>query len=171
MRLDAEQRRAMLSHPAGWIACGFGSGLSPLVPGTVGSAAALLPWLLMRELPMIGYLGMLIAATLVGIWASTIVVQRLRIEDPGVIVWDEFVGQWITLTPLLIWPVSAWWVLVGFVVFRIFDIWKPWPASWADRNIKGGLGVMLDDVLAAVYAAGVLALSLRLLQSIPTSAS
>lgn len=160
MRLDAEQRRAVLSHPAGWIASGFGSGFSPLVPGTAGSAAALLPWLAMRELPLVGYIGVIVAATLIGIWASTVVVERLRIQDPGVIVWDEFVGQWITLTPLLIWTASAWWILVGFVVFRIFDIWKPWPASWADRKVKGGLGVMLDDVLAAVYAALVMAVLL-----------
>lgn len=153
MSLDAGQRRAVLSHPGGWIACGFGSGLSPLVPGTVGSAAALLPWLLLRELPLLAYLGVLVAATLLGVWASKVVIERLHIEDPGVIVWDEFVGQWITLTPLLIWSVSTWWILVGFIVFRIFDIWKPWPASWADRHVKGGVGVMLDDVLAAVYAA------------------
>ncbi|MFA7320952.1 MAG: phosphatidylglycerophosphatase A [Dokdonella sp.] len=160
MRLDARQRRAVLGHPAGWIASGFGSGFSPFAPGTAGSAAALVPWLFLRELPMPWLLGVIIVAFLIGVWASAIVIDRLRISDPGVIVWDEFVGQWITLLPLLLWPAPWPWMIAGFFLFRLFDVWKPWPCSWADRRVKGGFGVMLDDAMAGAYAALVLALLL-----------
>jgi phosphatidylglycerophosphatase A len=159
MKLDPDQRRAVLGHPAGWIASGFGSGLSPFAPGTAGSAAALLPWLLLRELPMVWVLIIIFAAFVLGVWASNVVIDRLGISDPGVIVWDEFVGQWITLLPLLLWPAHWLWMLAGFFIFRVFDVVKPWPCSWADRRVKGGFGVMLDDVLAGVYSAFALALA------------
>ena len=161
MRLDAIQRKAVLSHPAGWIASGFGAGFSPFASGTVGSAVALLPWLAMRELSLAAYVLVVVAAFAVGVWASNIVVERLRLEDPGVIVWDEFVGQWITLLPLLVWPRHLLWVAVAFFLFRLFDVWKPWPVSWADRKVKGGFGAMFDDVLAGIYAAIVLALAIQ----------
>jgi phosphatidylglycerophosphatase A len=157
MKLDAQQRCAILTHPTGWIASGFGSGLSPVAPGTAGSAVALIPWFALRELPLPMFAAVLVVAFALGVWASNIVIAKLHVEDPGVIVWDEFVGQWIALAPLL-WFTRAWpWIIAGFVLFRLFDIWKPWPVSWADRTIKGGLGVMLDDVLAGLYAAMVLA--------------
>ena len=160
MRLDAAQRRALLTHPAGWIACGFGSGLSPIAPGTVGSAAALLPWLCLRELAWPWYALALVVAFAIGVWASNIAIPRLRIADPGSIVWDEFVGQWIALLPALLAP---WWVvLAGFALFRLFDVWKPWPIGWFDRRVKGGFGVMLDDAIAGLFAATVLFVVLRL---------
>ena len=162
MKLDREQRRAVLGHPAGWIASGFGSGLSRYAPGTAGSAAALIPWLGLRELPLVAVVAIIAVAFAIGVWASNVVIGRLRISDPGVIVWDEFVGQWITLLPLLIWPVHWVWLLVGFFLFRLFDVWKPWPCSWADRHVKGGFGVMLDDALAGIYAAMALALVTRI---------
>ena len=158
MKLDREQRRAVLGHPAGWIASGFGSGLSRYAPGTAGSAAALVPWLGLRELPTPAVAVIIVLAFALGVWASNVVIERLRISDPGVIVWDEFVGQCITLLPLLIWPGHWVWILVGFFLFRLFDVWKPWPCSWADRRVKGGFGVMLDDALAGVYAGLALAL-------------
>jgi phosphatidylglycerophosphatase A len=161
MRLDAAQRRAVLAHPAGWIACGFGAGLSPVAPGTVGSAVALLPWFALRELAWAPYLLVVTLAFALGVWASGIVIARLRIADPGAIVWDEFVGQWIALMPLLWFPRNVGWMLVGFALFRLFDVWKPWPVSWADRALEGGFGVMFDDVLAGIYAALVLALLLH----------
>ena len=162
MKLDAMQRRALLGHPAGWIACGFGSGLSPRAPGTAGSAAALLPWLALRAFEWPIYIAVVALALALGVWASNIAISRLRIDDPGVVVWDEFVGQWIALLPLVVEP-RAWpWVLAGFALFRLFDVWKPWPVSWADRRVKGGLGVMLDDVVAGCYAAAILALVMRL---------
>lgn len=153
MSLDATQRRQLLAHPAGWIACGFGSGLAPVAPGTVGSAAALLPWLLLRELPLWAYLAAVLAFFALGVWVSQIVVRRLRLEDPGCIVVDEFVGQWLALALA---PPGWVWIVVGFLLFRLFDVWKPWPVSWADRAVDGGLGVMLDDALAGVLAGLVL---------------
>jgi phosphatidylglycerophosphatase A len=160
--LDAGQRRLLLGHPAGWIACGFGSGLSPIAPGTCGSLAALLPWLALRELPPLIYFGAVVLAFALGVWVCDWVVRQLRVEDPGVAVWDEFVGLWIALAPLLL-VVRGWlWIFAGFILFRIFDIVKPWPVSWADRRVLGGFGVMLDDVLAGLYAALALSLLLRL---------
>lgn len=162
MKLDAEQRRSILAHPAGWIASGFGSGLSPFASGTAGSLAALLPWLALRELPLPLYLVLIAAAFALGIWASNFVIGKLRIADPGVVVWDEFVGQWIALLPLLGSERGWLWVAAGFFLFRVFDVAKPWPVSWADQSVEGGLGVMLDDVLAGVYAAIVLAIALHM---------
>ena len=167
MSLDATQRRALLAHPAGWIASGFGSGLAPVASGTVGSAVALIPWLALRMLDWPLYLVVILAAFALGVWASGVVIARLGVEDPGVVVWDEFVGQWIALVPLVVAP-RAWpWVIAAFVLFRVFDVWKPWPASWADRSVKGGFGAMLDDAFAGGYAALVLATCLFGLQASP----
>jgi phosphatidylglycerophosphatase A len=149
MALDAAQRRDLLSDPAGWIASGFGSGLSPLAPGTAGSLAALLPYYFLRELSLPLYLLVIALAFALGVWASEKIVRRLQLDDPGVIVWDEFVGQWIALIAA---PHDGRWIVAGFVLFRFFDVLKPWPVSWADRRIKGGFGVMFDDVLAAIFA-------------------
>jgi len=161
MTLSTGQRRALLAHPAGWIACGFGSGLVPRAPGTAGSLAALLPWLALRELQWPYYLAVLAFAFVLGMWACEWAVRVLKIADPGTVVWDEFVGQWLALVPLLAVPRPWWWIFFGFILFRIFDIGKPCPVSWADR-LHGGIGVMLDDVLAGLYAALVLTLALRL---------
>ena len=158
MTLDTSQRRAILSHPAGWIASGFGSGLSPLASGTVGSAVALIPWVALRHLEWPWYLAAIVVAFAIGVWAAGVVIAKIGVEDPGVVVWDEFVGQWIALFPLVVAPRSAWWMLAGFFLFRLFDVVKPWPASWADRRVKGGVGTMLDDVFAGAYAALVLAI-------------
>lgn len=162
MKLDAAQRRALLRDPAGWIATGFASGLSPVAPGTAGSAAALLPWLALRELPWFALCAVIAATFLLGTWASNRVIARLGIGDPGCIVIDEFVGQWIALLPLLfIAHRQPWlWLIAGFALFRLFDVWKPWPVSWADRAVKGGFGVMLDDAIAGVMAALVLAVAI-----------
>ena len=157
----AAQRRLMLSHPAGWIATGLGSGFSPVAPGTAGSLAALLPWLALRELPLELYAGALALAFLAGVWACAWLVRTVRVADPSIAVWDEFTGLWIALTPLVGGSAHWLWILPGFTLFRIFDIAKPWPVSWADRAIDGGLGVMLDDVLAGAYAAAVLWMALR----------
>jgi len=151
--LAREQRGRLLRHAAGWIATGFGSGLSPVAPGTAGSLAAILPWLALRELHWSLYLGVVFATFALGVWACGWVVRELRIDDPGFVVWDEFVGLWIALLPLLFVGVQLWQVVAGFVLFRVFDIAKPWPVSRADRHVGGGLGVMLDDAFAGLYAA------------------
>ncbi len=139
----------LLRHPAGWVATGFGSGLSPRAPGTIGTLVALLPWLWLRTLPLPYYIAALVIAFAIGIWASAWVIRRSEMLDPQVVVWDEFVGLWIALAAA---PAGWPWMLTGFALFRLFDIWKPWPVRWADRRVHGGLGVMLDDVLAGAYA-------------------
>ena len=164
--LSAEQRRALLSTPAGWLACGFGSGLTPVAQGTFGSRAALLPWLLLRSLSMPLYLSVLVVGFVVGVWACDVAGRALGVDDHRSLVWDEFIGQWIALVPLLIpalLPIrlSIWWLLLaGFALFRLFDVWKPWPIRWMDRHLKGGMGVMVDDVAAGIFAAIVLALAM-----------
>lgn len=161
--LSGEQRRALLATPAGWLACGFGSGLTPVAQGTFGSLAALLPWLLLRELALPWYVLVLLLGFGVGVWACNMASRALGVADHRSIVWDEFIGQWIALLPLLVLPAPWWWIVVGFALFRLFDVWKPWPISWLDRRVKGGMGVMIDDVVAGVFAAIALALILRTL--------
>ena len=158
--LSSEQRRQLLATPAGWLACGFGSGLAPVAQGTFGSIAAVLPWLFLRTLPLPLYLFTVLVAFVVGVWACGVAGRAVAVDDHRSIVWDEFVGLWIALIPAL-W--APWWMVVlGFALFRLFDVWKPWPIGWLDRHLKGGMGVMVDDVVAGVFAAIVLAL-LRLL--------
>ncbi len=153
---EVGSHRRLLTHPAGWVATGFGAGLSPKAPGTVGSLVALIPWWLwLRHLPAFEYGMVLVLALVIGIWAAGWVIARLRVEDPGVVVWDEFLGQWIALFAA---PAGWPWMLGGFALFRLFDIWKPWPVSWADRKLHGGFGAMFDDVLAGAYALAVLQL-------------
>lgn len=154
--LAADQRKRLMSHPAGWIATALGAGLSPKAPGTAGSLVALLPWwFLLRDLSPGIYLAVLIAGFVLGVWACEVSDRRLGMHDQGALVWDEVIGMWITLFAA---PLHWWWIVVGFALFRLFDIWKPWPVSWADRRVHGGLGVMLDDVVAGVYALIVLQL-------------
>ncbi|MGH8183709.1 MAG: phosphatidylglycerophosphatase A family protein [Rhodanobacteraceae bacterium] len=159
------QRRQLMAHPAGWIATALGAGLSPKAPGTAGSLVALLPWwFLLRGLPVSWYVLVLVAGFLLGVWACEVSDRRLGMHDQGALVWDEVIGMWITLIAA---PAAWWWMFVGFALFRLFDIWKPWPVSWADRRIHGGLGVMLDDVIAGIYALIVLQLVVLAVRSLP----
>lgn len=160
LTLGPAQRRALLTHPAGWIACGFGAGLVPRAQGTFGSAVAFLPWwFLWRQLSLPAYGLMLILTLAVGVWACGESGRRLQFSDHRALVWDEFVGQWVALLPALVAP---WWALVaGFGLFRAFDVWKPWPISWLDAHVKGGAGVMVDDVVAGIFAAIVLFVALH----------
>jgi phosphatidylglycerophosphatase A len=157
-KLTAAQRGQLLASPAGWIACGLGSGLAPVAQGTFGSLAAIIPWLGLRSLPLPLYVLVLALAFALGVWACGEAGRALGVADHRSLVWDEFVGQWLTLLPLL-WVPGPWWlVVVGFALFRLFDVWKPWPIGWLDRHLKGGLGVMADDALAGAVAAVLLAL-------------
>lgn len=146
-------------------AFGLGAGYSPKGPGTAGSLVALLIFPGLAGLPLPLYLVLLVAATLAGIGICQAAADRLGVHDHGGIVWDEFVGQWISLLPLV--PVAVWdrrtliATLVGFALFRLFDIWKPWPVRVADSRVGGGLGIMLDDVIAGAMAAVVLQLGLH----------
>lgn len=137
-----------------WISTWFGCGFIKFAPGTIGSLVALpLAWMLVQ---FGGILALTIATTLlflIGVWAAHTYILTVEDEDPPQVVIDEVVGQCLTL---MVVPVDFVYYLVGFVLFRIFDIIKPWPVNWADKNIKGGLGIMLDDVLAGIYAGVVL---------------
>jgi phosphatidylglycerophosphatase A len=140
-----------LGHPAVLLGTWFGAGLLPLAPGTWGSLAAL-PFAWAIE-SLLGAAGLAFAAAVVftlGWWATAIVAKESGLNDPGAIVIDEVAAQWLVLSAAPLDPLAY---ALGFLLFRIFDIWKPWPVGWADRRLHGGLGIMLDDVLAAVYAA------------------
>ncbi|SEW17350.1 phosphatidylglycerophosphatase A [Luteibacter sp. 329MFSha] len=157
--LDPADRRRLLATPAGWLATGFGSGLTPKAQGTFGSLAAILPWLFLRDLTVIAWLGVIVVAFAIGVAACDAAGRILGVADHRSLVWDEFVGQWIALLPALHGP---WWsIVLGFALFRLFDVWKPWPIGWFDRRVKGGFGVMLDDLIAGVFAAVVLFLTLH----------
>jgi phosphatidylglycerophosphatase A len=156
--LTPTQRRALLATPAGWLACGFGSGLAPLAQGTFGSLAAILPWLLLRQLSVPLNVLVIVMGFAIGVWACDVAGRALGVDDHRSLVWDEFIGQWIALLPALLAP---WWaVALGFVLFRLFDVWKPWPIRYLDKHLKGGFGVMVDDVIAGVFAAIALKLAL-----------
>lgn len=157
-KLTREQRRALLATPASWLACGFGSGLAPVAQGTFGSLAALLPWLLLRQYSLPLNVVVIVIGFAVGVWACDIAGRALGVDDHRSLVWDEFIGQWIALLPALVAP---WWTIaLGFALFRLFDVWKPWPIRYVDRHLKGGLGVMTDDVIAGIFAAVLLKLVL-----------
>ena len=143
--------RFLLSHPAHFIALGFGAGLSPWAPGTVGTLvgwglAALLLWVsgnpffvAIATIPLL----------LLGVWASDVTGRDLGAEDHGAIVIDEIVA----FLPLAALASAAWWLqLVAFGLFRLFDIWKPYPIRQVEKHVKGGLGVMADDLIAGFYA-------------------
>jgi len=142
-------------HPVCLLGTFFGVGLLPLAPGTWGSLAALpiAAWTLIQYGPIA--LALLAAGLFVlGIVVSEVYSRRTSETDPGPVVIDEVAGQWITLLPA---ATSVWWHwVVGFALFRFFDIVKPWPIGWADRRVKGGFGVMIDDVVAGIYAGALL---------------
>ena len=153
--------RFMLSHPAHFISLGFGSGLAPFAPGTFGT---LLGLLLTRWLqPMVGdeifFLGLLVAL-LLGTWAAGVTGRALGESDHGSIVWDEVIAMAL-ITALL--PGAMWKQIWAFLLFRLLDIRKPGPVGWADRNVKGAFGVMLDDLIAAALTLFIVALCVRLL--------
>lgn len=145
--------RQLCANPLALLAFGLGSGLFPKAPGTAGTLAALPFFYLLAPLPLYTYLGITFAAFLVGIYLCAHASRWLGVHDHGGIVWDEFVGLWITLIAV---PAGWPWVLLGFGLFRFFDMLKPWPISLADKHIHGGFGIMFDDVLAGLAALGCL---------------
>ncbi|MBR9970451.1 phosphatidylglycerophosphatase A [Magnetospirillum sp. J10] len=143
-------------HPAFVLSTWFGCGLLPRAPGTWGSLAALpLAWMLMQWGGTVALLAAAGLCAVVGWWASAVYVRRTGIDDPKEVVIDEVAGQWLVLAAI---PTDPVLYAIGFGLFRLLDIWKPWPASLADRSVGGGLGVMLDDLLAALYGAAALSL-------------
>lgn len=135
--------------PSMLLAFGFGSGLSPWAPGTLGTVMAIPFYLGLRELDNLTYSIFLLVSFFAGVFFCNVASHKLKVHDHGGIVWDEMVGYWLTM---LFAPRDWWWIVLGFVLFRVFDIVKPWPISIADKKIHGGFGIMFDDVLAAVYA-------------------
>ena len=128
---------------------GFGSGLAPKAPGTFGTLAAVPLFLLLAPLSSPLYLLLLIVMSVAGIYICGKAAEDAGVPDHGAIVWDEFVGFLITMFLI---PISWQSILVGFLLFRLFDIFKPWPISYLDKNCHGGLGIMLDDIVAGIAA-------------------
>ena len=147
------RERLSIRNPLHWLATGFGSGLAPVAPGTFGTLAAIPFYWFLADLPISIFCAIIVIASIAGIWICNSATKAIGQPDHGSIVWDEFVGIWITLIFL---PNTWLWLLLGFVVFRLLDIAKPWPISVLDRNVGGGFGIMIDDILAGVIAAGVL---------------
>ncbi|MGI9224401.1 MAG: phosphatidylglycerophosphatase A family protein [Woeseiaceae bacterium] len=148
---DSQQNlaRTVLTDPVHILAFGFGTGLSPYAPGTVGSLVGVLFAWLTRDLGLTIQLGIAAAIILAGIWICGESARRIGVHDHGGIVWDEIAGMYVTL---LVAPatIPAW--ILGFALFRVFDIAKPWPIRDLDHRLRGGLGIMLDDLAAALYA-------------------
>jgi phosphatidylglycerophosphatase A len=134
---------------SGFFALGFGSGLLPRAPGTAGSLAAVPLAVPLLWLPSYGLALFLVLAFLFGIHCCGQTSRNMAVQDPGAIVWDEIVAMWLVLAFV---PRHWGWWLAAFLLFRLFDITKPWPIRWFDRHVKGGFGIMLDDLVAAVYA-------------------
>lgn len=153
-------RQVALTTPTGFLAFGFGSGLAPKAPGTFGTLAAIPLYLLMAQLTWPWYLGLTVLAFIVGILLCEQASKNLGVHDHGGIVWDEFVGLWITLFLV---PVQWQWLLAGFVLFRFFDIIKPFPIKWLDKKVKGGFGIMIDDVIAGLFAWIILMITMRVI--------
>ena len=154
--------RFMLSHPAHMIALGFGAGLAPKAPGTVGTLWAWATWLVLQNFLTPAMQGLLIALSLpLGWWACTLTARHMGIADPGAIVWDEFIAIWLILWLVL--PAGFAGQLLAFALFRFFDAVKPGPVAWADQLFKGfgwrgGWGILFDDLVAAACTLLVIAL-------------
>jgi len=157
---DSQVRQVALGTPAGFLAFGLGSGLSRYAPGTMGTLMAVPFAILLKNLPDFAFWLALVVLFVAGIYLCDVSSKRLGQHDPGGIVWDEMVGYWLTVALL---PLQWTWMLAAFLLFRFFDIFKPWPVSLAEKRFGGGLGIMLDDVIAALYAMLVLALAQQFL--------
>jgi len=149
MKNNHNKPKFNIADPIQFLALGFGSGLAPKAPGTFGTLAAIPIFLLMASLSAPIFALIVVIMTVVGIPICQKTAEASGVHDHGAIVWDEIVGFLITMFMV---PVSWSTILVGFALFRIFDIFKPWPISFIDKNIHGGLGIMLDDVLAGFFA-------------------
>jgi phosphatidylglycerophosphatase A len=146
-----------LTQPIQFLALGFGSGLAPKAPGTFGTLAAIPLFLLLTMLipTPLPYAIAVIILGIVGIYICGKAADDVGVHDHPAIVWDEFVGFFITMFMV---PVSWQSIIVGFILFRIFDIFKPWPISFIDKKMTGGLGIMFDDVVAGIFALAIMQL-------------
>lgn len=140
----------LLRDPVHCLALGFGSGLAPVAPGTAGTLVGVLLDPLLRLLDFELRVAVVAAMAVAGVWICGASARRLGVHDHPAIVWDEIVGY---LALMLVVPAGWPWALAGFAVFRLFDIWKPWPIRQLDHAVPGGLGIMLDDLVAAAWGA------------------
>lgn len=139
-------------NPIHMLAFGLGSGLFPKAPGTMGTIAALpIYWFFLQDLSVWAYVLVLLATMVIGTYVCEKTSQDLNVHDHSGIVIDEWIGMWITM---FLAPQGIEWLVWGFILFRIFDIAKPWPIKWFDQHVKGGFGIMMDDVVAALAAWG-----------------
>lgn len=150
----------LLLNPAHCLSLGFGSGLAPKMPGTIGTVVGVVLFVLLPVLDWKIYLGITVLAFIIGIMLCEYTAKALNVHDHPAIVWDEIVGYFITMFMV---PKDGLWILAGFILFRIFDILKPWPISVADKQVKGGFGIMLDDVIAALFSLIIIQIILYLL--------
>ncbi len=139
----------MLRHPVHLLSLGFGSGCAPKAPGTMGTLVGVLLYLPMQLLAWPYYLALLLLLIGAGIWLCGQTAKALGVHDHPGIVWDEITGYLLTMLAA---PKGVLWIILGFVLFRLFDIWKPWPIRLLDKQLKGGFGVMADDLLAAIFS-------------------
>jgi phosphatidylglycerophosphatase A len=142
-------RQFLFAHPAHFLALGFGSGLARVAPGTWGTLAALPLYFLLSVFDASVYWSLTALALVAGVWICDIAGRNLGVPDHGGIVWDE-IAAFLMVLPFA--PQTGWGLLLAFLLFRLFDIWKPFPIAWFDGHLKGGFGVMFDDVLAAGYS-------------------
>ncbi|MGH8454972.1 MAG: phosphatidylglycerophosphatase A family protein [Nevskiales bacterium] len=160
--------RQILSSPVHFLAFGFGTGLAPVAPGTFGTLVGIPFFLVLQPFGLPIYLAVTAVLFALGCYLCGESARRLGVHDHGGIVWDEIVAFLVTMLPWLLGvpratSVPLWaWLAIGFGLFRFFDILKPPPANLADRHMHGGFGIMLDDLIAAVYAAGLLAMAMLL---------
>ena len=145
--------------PFMWLACGFGTGAAPFAPGTFGTLVALPLYYFLQPLSAWLYLAVVAALFVIGIGLCAHAANKLKVHDHPGIVWDEVVGYLVTMFMA---PSDWEWMLAGFALFRLFDIWKPWPIRLLDQRVAGGFGIMVDDLLAGIYAAGLLQLGVYL---------
>ena len=139
--------KIVLRNPVHLLSFGIGAGLSPVAPGTMGTLIAIPIFLLLATQSVYYYLSFVTIAFFIGCWLSALTAKALNVHDhPGIVI-DEIVGYLITMIFV---PVTWYWIILGFIFFRIFDIWKPWPISIVDQRVKGGIGIMLDDALAGI---------------------
>ena len=149
-------REVFLKHPANFLALGAGSGLVPVAPGTVGTVAAVLLVLVFPQNIAL-YAVLVVATFLLGIFLCDHCTNDLRVHDHGAIVWDEWVGFFVAMFAV---PKTALLLLLAFALFRLFDIWKPWPIGPLDKRVHGGVGIMIDDVIAGVMTCALLHIGL-----------
>lgn len=136
-------------RPDSIVACGFGTGAAPFAPGTFGTLIGIPFYWLMQDLSLLSYSLVLVLFFWFGVWVCQTTADALHVHDHPGIVWDEVVGYLVTM---MLAPAGWQWWLVGFLLFRLFDIVKPWPISVLDKRVAGGFGIMIDDVLAGIYA-------------------